>query len=148
LYAGRSQELYIKLLTPPAGAQEQLVFNAWVTGLGEDGQALTDKAQLTLRYASQHESENAPRRLDVLQRYAGVDLAETAGEALKLERSGERDKASRLLNQSLQANRAYADKERLHEYENLSERMKHGMDEADRKTSHQTAYNQKRRRES
>jgi len=147
LYAGRSQEIYVKLLTPPAGALEQLAFSARVTAQGEDGQALTNQAEIVLRYASQHESESAPRRLDVLQRYAGVDLAETAGEALKLERSGERDKASRLLNQSLQSNRAYADKQRLSEYENLSERMKRGMDEGDRKTSHHVAYNQKRRRE-
>lgn len=147
LYAGRSQEIYVKLLTPPGGPVSQLVFPVRVFAQGEDGEAYEDRAEMVFKYASQTESETAPRRQDVLQRYAGVDLADTAGEALKLERSGERDKASRLLSQSIDVNRPYADPAKVKEYEDMSRRMKHGMDESDRKTSHQNAYNQKRRRE-
>jgi Ca-activated chloride channel family protein len=147
LYAGRSQEIYIRLLTPPGGAISQLTFPVSVSVQGEDGETYRQRAELALQYASQAESEAAPRRQDVLQRYAGVDLADTAGEALKLERAGERDKASRLLSLSLDNNRQFADPAKVKEYEDMSRRMKHGMDEFDRKTSHQNAYNQKRRRE-
>jgi Ca-activated chloride channel family protein len=147
LNAGRSQEIYVKLLTSPSHDLEKLVFAVQLSGLGEDGQARKERAELTFRYASQKESDTAPRHRELLQRYAGVDLAETAGEALKLERAGEGEKASRLLKQSLADNSPYADSAKMKEYENLSQRMKHGMDEADRKTTHQNAYNQKRRRE-
>jgi len=147
LYAGRKQEVYVKLLTPPSTGQSQLVFQVHLTALGEAGESHTASADVVFKYAGLNESEAAPRHVEMLQRYAGVDLAETAGEALKLERLGEKDKASRVLKQSLEAHRPYLDSEKANEYERMSNRMKHGMDEADLKDSHLRTYAQKRRRE-
>ena len=78
-----------------------------LSALGEAGESHTAQADVVFKYASIKESEAAPRHVEMLQRYAGVDLAETAGEALKLERMGEKDKASRVLKQSLEAHRPY-----------------------------------------
>jgi Ca-activated chloride channel family protein len=148
LYAGRNQEIYVKLLTPPSTGLDQLAFQVRVSAQGEGGESIVAQAEILFQYASQAQSETEPRRQDVLQRFAGVDLAEIAGEALKLERNGENDKASRLLTQSLEGNRPYIDAAKAREYERMSERMKRGMDEGDRKTSHHESYIQKRRRDS
>ena len=148
LFSQRKQEVYVKLLIPPANGQSQLVFRAELVGRDELNEPFRVQTELTLTYASSAESEAAPRQIDMLQRFAGVDLAETATEALKLERNGERDKASRLLARALEEHLPFLDREKLREFERLSERMRHGMMEEDRKSSHQSLYNQKRRRDS
>jgi Ca-activated chloride channel family protein len=147
LYSGRQQEVYVKLLTPPAGDLSQLSLRAKAFGKGEGGQQYESQAEAALRYAPQAEAEAAPSKRDMLERFARVDLAETANEALKLERRGENEKANRLLEQSIEANRPYVAPSQADDYHQLSERMKQGMDEADRKQSHYNSYNQKRRRE-
>lgn len=146
LNLGRAQELYVKLLTPPAGDLKALVLNAVVTGGDEAGNAFNQRAEITLRYSSQQEAETAPKRMDVLERYAHVDLAETANAALKLERMGEKERASRLMVQSIAANAPYVGAQKIDEYQTISEHMKKGMDEADRKQTHYANYNQRRSR--
>ncbi len=148
LTSSRRQEVYLKLLTPPESAGGDLVFTVRAIGKGEAGDLLEAKADMTFHYTSQGEAAAAPRRVDVLERYAPVDLAEAANEALKLERKGEKDKASRLLKQSLNENRPFMPAPSAATYDRLSERMAQGMDEDDRKASHYNTYNQKRRRDS
>jgi Ca-activated chloride channel family protein len=147
LYAGRRQELYVRLLTPPAQGQDELVISAAATAKGLEGKTYDEHRSWTLRYAPRAEADAAPVRTDVRARFAGVDLAHTANEALKLERKGQRDEASKLLQQSIEANRPCAAPATIREYENMSNRMKRGMDEADRKHSHVSTYEQKQRRE-
>ncbi len=147
LYAGRTQELYLKLLTPPAAEQTTLSIGVKGYARGEAGQLYEAQGEVTFRYAPQAESEATPPQREVLERYAQVDLAETANEALKLERVGENARASEMLAASVAENRNYAAPAQTEAYEKLSRRMKRGMDEADRKSTHYTTYNQKRRRE-
>ena len=108
---------------------------------------IEDRAELLFQYADQEHVNAAPRKRDVLERFALVDLAETANEALKLERQGDREKANRILEQSIEDNRSYIDSTKADEYQHMSERMKRGMDEGDRKQSHYNTYNQRRHRE-
>jgi hypothetical protein len=73
-------------------------------------------------------------------------MADRSTEALKLERAGERDRAHRLMKASIMANRPFLSEDKLDEYNLLSNRMKRGLDETDRKTSQYDAYREKRRR--
>ncbi len=146
LFSGQTQELFIKLLNPPLGELNELVFTVKIFGKGETGQLYEDRAEFAFQYADQDKVEAAPRKRDVLERFARVDLAEAANEALKLERLGENDKASRLLTQSIEDNRPYIESSQADEYQRMSQIMKHGMDEADRKQSHYNTYTQKRQR--
>jgi len=81
----------------------------------------------------------------VMQRYSQVEMADSATEALKLERAGQRQKASQLIGQNLAAAAPYLAKEEQVHYELLSEDMQVGLDEFVRKTYHQQAYSTKRR---
>jgi hypothetical protein len=85
--------------------------------------------------------------MDVLERYASVDLADKSTEALKLERAGEREKASRLMENTIMMNSSYMTSEDMEKYQNLSRRVKRGMDEMDRKSTQYTSYLRKRGRE-
>jgi Ca-activated chloride channel family protein len=147
LTSGREQEIYLKLLTPPASGAAELRIQARVLAKGEGEQAFEEQAEAAFRYASQAEAEAAPRSRPVLERFAHVDLAETANEALKLERRGENQKADQMLRSAVAAAAPFVAPSVAKEYEQMSERMKQGMDEDDRKQSHFRVYRQKRQRE-
>jgi len=145
--------VYVNLLTPPAGnapapVQAALLLAAQATGKGEAGEAYTAQAQVALTYASRAEEAAAPKDLAVMERYSGVNVAEAANEALKLERQGENEAAARTLTRSLELNRPYLNPKEAEEYQQLTERMRRGMDEMDRKASHSQSYLHKQRRES
>ena len=147
LVSDQTQEIYIKLLTPPAGENSQLKFTAHIFGKGENGEILEVQDEISFRYENRETVEAEPRKRDVLERFGQVDLAETANEALKLERNGENEKASRMLQRSIDENASYIEPEKAKDYQHMAERMRRGMDESDRKASHYNTYNQKRRRQ-
>jgi len=82
-----------------------------------------------------------------MERYAVVELADEATEALKLERSGEREEALRRLNLSINRNAPYISAQENLKYQARSDRMKSGMTESDRKQSQYDIYQQKRKKE-
>ena len=152
--ASQRREVYVRLLVPPQSGQSgqsgqssqaELALRAEVTGRGEQGQPLAASAQVTLKYAPRLQVAAAPVRQEVMQRYSQVEMADSATEALKLERAGQREKASQLIGQNLAAAAPYLAKEEQAQYQQLSERMLHGLDEPARKASHQQAYASKRR---
>jgi Ca-activated chloride channel family protein len=144
--ATQRREVYIKLLTPPVGNQPQISIHARASGQGENKKQFDVEAELILKYAPEVEVKAAPLRSDVMQRYSLVEIADKATEALKLERAGEGKKASQMLSMSVMAAAPYIAEESREEYMNLSKRMSRGLDEKDRKNSHQTSYNQKQLR--
>jgi len=146
LFSGQSKEIYARLLTPPGGSLDSLVIKARVTSKNENGQVTEHAAEVILHYAEQQKVSSAPEKREVMERYAIIDMADKATEALKLEREGHNEQASHLLNMSVAENRVYAPSA-AEEYSQMSERMLRGMDEADRKRSHYTSYNQKRQKD-
>jgi len=146
LFSGQSQEIYLKLLTPPSESQEELVVHAKLLGKLQAGEVSEDQAAISFRYAAAEMLAAEPRNREVMLRFALVNLAEVANQALKLERQGEREGASRLLQQAIEENCEYLDPLELERYERMAERMKRGMEEYDRKSSQFTSYSQRRRR--
>ncbi len=146
LYSSQTQELYIKVLTPPGSKDERLEFQAGISGKDETGQPLADQSELFYQYGDRAVVAASPRKRVVMEHYAVIDLAETSNEALKLERQGQNEKANQLLNQSIRENLPFVQPLAAQKYEQMSERMKSGMDETDRKQSHYASYNQKRQR--
>jgi Ca-activated chloride channel family protein len=147
--AGQRREVYVRLLIPPQGVQNgqaELPVTAQVSARGEQGEALAASAQVTFQYAPRVQVAAAPVRQEVMQRFSQVEMADSATEALKLERAGQREQASQLIGQNLAAAAPYLPKQDQAEYQQLSERMLHGLNEKARKTSHQQAYAAKQRR--
>jgi len=146
LYSGQNRELYIKILTPPGGKSDDMQLKAVLSGKSESGKQLRIKSELVFKYDDRENVAAVPVKRELMQRFALIDLAETAGQALKLERQGERIKAGNMLKRAVEEHRPFAPAIQTEMYQQISERMKDGMDEADRKQSHYASYNVKRQR--
>lgn len=146
LFSEQSLELYIKLLTPPSADALDLVINGKIRAKDENGQVLESHSSLKYVYSDQESVKTEPRKQDLLERFANIELADKTTAALKLERSGEREKANHMMNQTIMENIAYLSPDQAMKYQNMSERMKRGMEESDRKTTQYDSYREKRRR--
>ncbi len=144
LASGREQAVYVNLLFPPAGQQSEVTLQAQVLGHGADNLLLEDSAALTFSYAAPEAVRSGPQDLGVLERASQVRVAEAANQSLKQERIGEREQAYRGLRQAIDACQPYMKPEDVELYEHMARRMRQGMDETDRKLSHNENY-QKRR---
>ncbi len=145
--AGQRRELYVKLLTPPVGAAPQLEIQAAVSALGEADETLTAAASAALLYAPLAQVQALPLKADVMERFSLVEMADKMTDALKLERAGEGEKASRLVSSTLDMNAQYMPAPMVAEYTSMSQRMRRGLDEETRKESHQQSYVRKQRRD-
>jgi Ca-activated chloride channel family protein len=148
MLSGKTQDIYIKLQIPAEVNKGELVMTAKVFGQGEPGQLYEDQTKVVLLYMEQKDVENAPVNKQLMERYSVVELAESAAEALKLERMGQRDEANRMLNENINRNRPYLSAKEANNYQGMSNRMKQGMTEADRKRSHDESYRTRRNKES
>lgn len=146
LAGGQKREVYCKLLTPPQKDHSEICLTLVCSANDEAGEEIVEQKTISLRYANEGEVNTTPLRKEVMQRYSMVEIADQATQALILERRGEREKASRILKQGIQAAAPYLAQDSVQEYETLSEKMAHGLDEETRKTNHQMAYLRKQRR--
>jgi Ca-activated chloride channel homolog len=147
LYGGRKQEVYLKLLIPPANGKVDLLFHVKVHATGLDEQPMMDQSSVRFLYKDQDVVESTPPRREVLARFAKVEMAQVTSEALKLERRGETDQAKRMVLLTLSEHDASLEQQDKVQYQKLAERMERGMDEYDRKQTHYQSYRVKRRRE-
>jgi Ca-activated chloride channel family protein len=147
LLSGKTQDIFFKLQIPAGEPGAELTFNARVFGQGEPGQLFEDTTQLSFAYASEQELEKAPEDRELMERFSQVELADSANEALKLERQGERERASQILNENIQRSRPYVSPQASANYQDISDNMKRGLDEGQRKRYHQDSYNIKREKQ-
>jgi Ca-activated chloride channel family protein len=147
MLSGKTLEIYLKLQIPGSENGGELPLIARVLGQGEPGQVFEGTTMLELTYAEQKTVDQAAEDRALMERFSQVELADTANEALKLEREGKRDQASDMLNDTLLSSRPYLSNQVAVNYKDFSDRMKRGLDEADRKSFHKENYNIKRKRE-
>jgi Ca-activated chloride channel family protein len=147
MLSGKTQDIYVKLQIPVDDKASGLVLNAKAFGQGEASEVLEYQAKVTFQYADQKDVEAAPVNREVMERFSVVELADTATEALKFERIGEREKANQMLNERIDRSRPYISPGAAASYQQRSDRMKTGMTEADRKQTHYDVYNIKRQKE-
>jgi Ca-activated chloride channel homolog len=139
LVSDQQKEVFLKLLTPPRGMQETLEISANVFARDVNDGVLEQKTAIGLQYADKAEVDTAVVDEELMSRYAIVDSAEAANEALKLEQDGHYSQASVMLHSRTQANAPYMHPDEIKKYEGLSQRMKEGLDESDRKRSNYDA---------
>ncbi len=144
LYSGQESEFYLKLKVPKEGSKTHLNLRVEVSCRGEDTPTPVGD-ELTLVYEDDAIVEKAPLDKEMLSRFAVVDVAEAANAALKLERQGRRQEARATLAQSIHDEQDYLPRSSTALYQEMSERMAHGMDEMDRKASHNQNYQDRKR---
>ncbi|NMC55579.1 MAG: VWA domain-containing protein [Chloroflexi bacterium] len=147
LPATAERDVFVRLLTPPqAAGSERLALGVGAAAQGEDQADLTAAQTLELRYAPAEAVRAAALDETVMKAYARVEVADRATQALRLERMGRRDEASASLNVALQMAAPFFEEKDLEEYRRLSEKMKGGLDEAERKLNHYSNYRRKQSR--
>lgn len=147
LIAGRSLQVYVKLSIPAGLAEPELLLKASLMAWDFEGQVLEASAQQGIRRVSSQEAAQAVQNDQVLDRFARVDLAHQASEALKLEEKGQHRAAQRMISDSLERHRRRIDSDLAGDYEVMADRVSRGMDNLERKRSHYDTYSQKQRRE-
>ncbi len=146
LPAGRKREIYVKLSIPAAAGGRELPLNLRLMARGEQGRVLEAESGRVVRMTSRQEAESAPKDEALLSRFAQVEMADLANKALKMEQEGRRQEASDMLHESLDAHRMHLPPSVASYYGDMSQRMRRGMDELDRKRSHSESYLFKQRR--
>ncbi len=147
LYSQQIQKIYAVLKAPKDDKSADIVLKALVLGKDKAGQVYEFNAQVVFTFTDEAGIKSGQINLDVMGRFAVVYLAETANEALKIERVGKNEEASQFLNQAIQEYGMYLDPTERERYLQMAERMKHGMLESDRKTSQFASYNIRRSKE-
>jgi len=132
----------------PGDAQTgDFTLNARAFGKDDKGSLLESQVSLSFHYADQKDVDAALTNQGLMERFGIVELADSATEALKLERAGQREAASRTMQDSINRNRPHISPMAAQRYEDLSSRMGTGMSEEDRKQTHYDQYNIKRKKE-
>jgi len=88
----------------------------------------------------------APLHTDLLQRSGEIELAVATAQALKLERSGQRQQAQALMQQSLAAHVPYMPAPAAAAYQALAGQIEQGLSEEQRKETHFAAYQKRQSR--
>ncbi len=146
LNQGTTREVYLKLIFPPGEQVKPLVVSAQALARGEDDEVLSASAEVAFTRENAATVRTAARDQQVLNRYALVYIADVASRALKLEREGRREEARRLLEPAVEEFGVFLDEEKSGHYRGLSERLRRGLDEFDRKSSQYAAYIHKQSR--
>jgi Ca-activated chloride channel family protein len=146
--ASQRREVYLKLLTPPAKDLNGQEIKGILTAISEDGNQVTIEDSLVLKYAAADEVNAAPQQKELMERFTVVQVADRTTEALILERAGERERAGHVMEQTIAMSAPYMSNELKQDYENLSRRLREGLDEGTRKSRHREEYMRKKRRDS
>ena len=144
LSAGKSREIYIKLTIPAGSENTQLPIKVNLRAKDEKGRLIELAYEGSIRMVTKSAAESTPKDGYLMERFANADIGDQASKALKLEKEGKRQEASELLNNILVTHRTRIDHETGMHFQSMSQRMAQGMDELDRKQSHNDAYMQKK----
>ena len=106
LYSGQKQSIYIKFYFDEDLDSDEIIVPVIVRGKGDTQFLYEETETVTLKTVSFDEEVATEYDTDLMARFALVDMAEKANEALKRERAGDRNGASFLMEESLQGNRA------------------------------------------
>lgn len=147
LAAGRTQELYLEIITPPNAEAAGLRLAFLVRARDEANGILEARADLGFTYAVQSEVAAEPRNQDLLARFAKVALADASLDALRLEREGRRREAGGVLLRRLSQVDKAVDAQTRAEYEQFIRRTEEGLEEDERKRLLHQRHVERRRRE-
>lgn len=144
LVADQTQPLYLQLSKLAGGEDGHLSIPVRVTGMDADQVEHQFESALSFKVVSEAEALAAEEDADLKGRFAVVDLADKANEALKMERAGDRVGSSQILKNYLNKNNQILDDETIKKYSLMSDQMSIGYDSIDRKRRHFQEYQSKR----
>ncbi len=147
LASAQEKRVYLRFDVSADASGKPVVLPVLVRARGEQDQLFESTAGLEFACVSNTEEADASVDEALMQRFVVIDTADAAHEALIMEREGRRSQARDLLRRRTQVNSPYLSRNDVSSYEALSQRMEHGMDEFDRKSSHYNGNLRRRMRE-
>src|SRR4051812_9126595 len=146
LCAGERRALYTRVLTPPDALGTSVVLRGELGYADLDGHTAIAAAETSFSYAREAEVLLAPLHEAILQRSGEVELAAATAQALKLERSGQRQQAQAVMQQSLAAHMPYMPAPAAAAFQALAGQIEQGLSEEQRKETHFAAYRKRQSR--
>ena len=146
LVAGRTQYVYLKLKFPKNLPMTEVQMPIRVYGRDEEGLAVRAEQIMVFKRVDASQADAIPADKSLMERFALVDLADQATEALKRERAGDRHGASQMMANSLAQHQRYIPSESSEKYAYMSTQFQEGLDESHRKRYHAQQYSNKRGR--
>lgn len=147
LYAGRKQSIYLRMFFSKDIDEEEIVIPVRVSGNEINESQFEIEQSLVFKVVSFAEEAEMKPDAELMERYALVDMADKATEALKRERAGDRMGASQMVSESLRAHRADLSAAMQQKFEYMAVEMRRGLSEDMRKRHHRQEYENKRGRE-
>ena len=144
LAADQKQPVYLKIKKLKGKPGDCIEIPMTVTGKDIDQTEQTIKATLTFQVVDKAQEFTQKQDAGLMERFAVVDLADKANEALKRERAGDRVGSSQLLQSAVRYHQSNISMDTSTKYADMSQQMATGMDEIDRKRRHYDAYQSKR----
>lgn len=146
LYAGREQRVYFQLHIGKMEGKKDLIIPVSFQAETLDGQAVLIGQEIKFKLTSPEEEKDLKPDAELVERFALIDMADRATEALRMARAGDRAGASDLLFQRMDKYQANISTSTRSKYTNLSNSINEGMDELTFKRRHQEEYYNKRAR--
>ena len=144
LYSGKVRSIFLRLSFEGKSAETDLPVQITVRGKTNAEAMLEDKKSFLLKKVTAEEEASIDANQILMQRFAAVDMADKANEALKRERAGDRYGASQYLNNSIKEHASNMPSGMMTKYNHLSDEMRMGMSEVRRKHHHREEYENKR----
>ena len=146
LFAGERRAIYARVLTPPDLPGTSVVLRAELGYADLDGRTATVSKELAFSYTREAEVLLAPLYEEILRRASEIELATATSRALKLERAGQRQQASAVMQQALASSAPHMPAPAAAQYSALAGQMEQGLSETQRKESHFAAYRKRQSR--
>jgi Ca-activated chloride channel homolog len=146
LAEGQERSVYLVANLPASPDSKDINLPVSLHALDENAQAFEQKQEIAFRYASLAECEAAPFDKDLMQHFGRVYLSDTTREALILERKGQHQQASELMQAAIMMNKPYMSPEDLQQFERRNEQIEEGLTEMKRKRMHFNTFRDSRTR--
>ena len=146
LYAGREQRAYFQLHLPEIKDAKTLTLSVNFHAVTLEKQEIEFKQTIELKLVSSEEEEKVESDKELMERFALVDMADRATEALRMARAGDSLGANQVLSRSMSRHNANMPANMRSKYTHMSQSIDEGMDELSFKRRHQEEYFNKRTR--
>ena len=144
LASGQKRSIYIKLTQLQGKKGDHLEIPVTVTGRDAEGTEQAISTALKLKSIDQQKEAAALPDSELMARFAVVDLAQKANEALQRERAGDRAGSVILMRNSLYQHSPNVSESDRRKYERMQAEMSRGLSEEDRKRHHYQEYQSRR----
>ncbi len=142
--ADQAQSIFLKLSNLAGVSGDAITIPVKLSAFDLDQNTQKEQTDLVFNVVPEPDEIAVKKDPGLMERFAEVDLADKATEALKMERAGDRQGSSMMMKESLRRYKNSISGDTFNKYSEMSQKMEIGMDALQRKRIHQMSYENKR----